>query len=47
MTLKDVEMCISELKSKKGEGFDRIPACVIIDAKDKRFPNVPNGVAFQ
>ena len=29
MTEKDVKFCLSELKNKKCEGFDRIPVCAI------------------
>ena len=33
MTENDVKMCLTELKNKKCEGFDRIPACMILDAR--------------
>ena len=32
MTENDVKLCLSELKNKKCEGFDRIPACTLLDA---------------
>ena len=35
---------MSELKNKKCEGFDRIPACVLLDAKDTLLP--PMAVLF-
>ena len=34
MTRKDVLACLSDLNNKKCEGFDRIPVCVLFDAKD-------------
>ena len=34
MDKADVEECIDMLKNKKCEGFDRIPVCVIKDAKN-------------
>ena len=33
MTENDVKLCLSELKNKKCEGFDRIPVCVLLDAR--------------
>ena len=34
MTRSDVEMCMSDLKNKKSEGYDRIPVCCILDARE-------------
>ena len=34
MTERDVLECMKLLNSKKSEGFDRIPVCVIHDACD-------------
>ena len=34
MTRKDVLACLSDLNNKKCEGFDRIPVCVLFDAKN-------------
>ena len=34
MTRKDVLACLSDLNNKKCEGFDRIPVCVLFNAKD-------------
>ena len=33
MTEKDVIHCLSELNNKKCEGFDRIPVCMLYDAR--------------
>ena len=33
MTKKDVEICMSDLNTKKCEGYDRIPVCSIYDAR--------------
>ena len=33
MSEKDVKLCLSELKNKKCEGFDRIPVCMLLDAR--------------
>ena len=33
MTRTEVEKCMAELKNKKFEGFDRIPLCVLTDAR--------------
>ena len=38
MTEKDVMLCLSEIKNKKCEGFDRIPACVLFDASSVLLP---------
>ena len=34
MKLPDVKSCMSELNSKKCEGFDRIPLCVLHDSRE-------------
>ena len=34
MTRNDVKECITSLKSKHCEGFDRIPVCVLADAHE-------------
>ena len=34
MTKKDVLECVNSLPNKKCEGYDRIPVCVLKDAKD-------------
>ena len=34
MTENDVRICMSELKNKKCEGFDRIPVCMLLDARE-------------
>ena len=34
MTKDDVKMCLSDLKSKRCEGFDRIPQCILLDARN-------------
>ena len=34
MTENDVKLCMNELSSKKCEGFDRIPVCVLYDARE-------------
>ena len=44
MTENDVKTCINELKNKKCEGFDRIPVCMLIDARVKLLP--PLAVLF-
>ena len=33
MTENDVKLCLSELNNKKCEGFDRIPVCMLFDAR--------------
>ena len=33
MTRSDVEICMSDLNTKKCEGYDRIPVCSIFDAR--------------
>ena len=33
MTRKDIEVCMSQLGSKKCEGFDRIPVCTLFHSK--------------
>ena len=38
MTELDIKCCLDELKNVKCEGFDRIPVCVICDARDKLLP---------
>ena len=38
MTAVDVKCCLDELKNVKCEGFNRIPGCVICDARDKLLP---------
>ena len=38
MMPNDVKICMSELKNKKCEGFDRIPVCMIYDARDMLLP---------
>ena len=38
MTENDVKLCLSELKNKKCEGFDRIPACTLLDARVPLLP---------
>ena len=38
MTLNDVKICLDELSNKKCEGFDRIPVCMIYDAREKLLP---------
>ena len=44
MTEKDVQLCLSELKNKKCEGFDRIPVCMLFDARSTLLP--PMAVLF-
>ena len=34
MTKSDVKECMLSLKNKKSEGYDRIPVCCLLDAKD-------------
>ena len=34
MTKKDVEECMNSLKSKHCEGYNRIPVCILADARD-------------
>ena len=34
MTKNDVELCMSDLKNKKCEGFDRIPVSTMFDAHE-------------
>ena len=34
MTRSDVEACMMDLKNKKSEGFDRIPVCCLLDARE-------------
>ena len=38
MTAADVKCCLDELTNVKCEGFDRIPVCVICDAREKLLP---------
>ena len=38
MLTSDVETCMSDLKNKKCEGFDRIPLCVLSDARETLLP---------
>ena len=38
MTENDVKTCLNELKNKKCEGFDRIPVCMLLDARVKLLP---------
>ena len=33
MLKKDVEICMSELGSKKSQGFDRIPVCAVFHSR--------------
>ena len=42
MTENDVKICLGELKNKKCEGFDRIPVCMLLDAKVKILPHMAN-----
>ena len=42
MTKHDVEICLSELKNKKCEGFDRIPVCMLLDARETLLPPMAN-----
>ena len=42
MTENDVKICLGELKNKKCEGFDRIPACMILDARVPLLPHMSN-----
>ena len=44
MTENDVKLCLSELKNKKCEGFDRIPLCMLLDARVALLP--PMAVLF-
>ena len=30
----DVESCMADLKNKKYEGYDRIPVCCLLDARE-------------
>ena len=41
MTENDVKRCLDELKNKKFERFDRIPVCIILDARVKLLPPPP------
>ena len=41
MLENDVRVCLSELKNKKCEGFDRIPLCMLPDARVKLLPPRP------
>ena len=34
MTKKDVMECVNSLPNKKCEGYDRIPVCVLKDARE-------------
>ena len=34
----DIKECLLSLKSKKCEGFDRIPVCVLVDAEELLLP---------
>ena len=34
MTKNDVELCMANLSNKKSEGFDRIPVCSLLDARE-------------
>ena len=38
MTVTDVNACLNELNNKKCEGFDRIPVCVLYDARVRLLP---------
>ena len=38
MNQNDVKECLLSLKSKKCEGFDRIPVCVLVDAEELLLP---------
>ena len=38
MNQNDVKECILSLKSKKCEGFDRIPVCILVDAEELLLP---------
>ena len=38
MTENDVRICMNELKNKKCEGFDRIPVCILFDARVELLP---------
>ena len=38
MTESDLEICFKELKNKRCEGFDRIPVCMLLDARVKLLP---------
>ena len=42
MTMNDVKACLSDLKNKKCEGFDRIPVCMILDARETLLPPLAN-----
>ena len=42
MTENDVGICLGELKNKKCEGFNRIPVCMLLDAKVKILPPMAN-----
>ena len=42
MTENDVKVCMSDLKNKKCEGFDRIPVCMILNARDTPLPPMAN-----
>ena len=44
MTEIDVKKCLDELKNKKCEGFNRIPVCMLLDARVKLLP--PLAVLF-
>ena len=38
MSANDVEICLNELSSKKCKGFDRIPVCMLLDARVSLLP---------
>ena len=38
MTVTDVNACLNELNNKKCEGFDRIPVCMLYDARVRLLP---------
>ena len=40
MSANDVEICLNELSSKKCEGFDRIPVCLIHDCRAALLPSL-------
>ena len=44
MTPNDVKICLNDLGSKKCEGFDRIPVCVLFDSRAALLP--PLSVLF-
>ena len=38
MTVTNVNACLNELNNKKCEGFDRIPVCMLYDARVRLLP---------